>query len=268
MTRRMVVCDLDGTLLTSAGRLSPRSRAVLRAVRRAGWPLLLCTARPVRDTRAVAVAIDAMMVAVCGNGSITYDFGRHRIVDEQPIPAAGLAATLRALRTAHPRVRFGAERGLDLLLEHDFELAATRCRGAQRVTRLDRVVDGRGFGKVIAQLDGAAPEYWPAIAAVLPASLTATVSTTAFCEIGRAGVTKAAAVRRIAGRSGVAAADVVAFGDMPNDLPLLTWAGTAVAVANAHPSVLAAADIVTATNDDDGVALVLEHLLDEGTGPR
>jgi len=267
MTRRMVVCDLDGTLLTSAGRLSPRSRAALRAVRLAGWPLVLGTARPVRDTRAIAVAIDAMMVAVCGNGSITYDFGRHRIVDEQPIPAAGLAATLRALRAAHPGVRFGAERGLDLLLEHDFVLEAALSRTAQRVARLDQVVDERGFGKVIAQLDGAAPDYWPSIAAVLPESLTATVSTTAFCEIGRSGVTKAAAVRRIAVHAGVAAADVVAFGDMPNDLPVLAWAGTAVAVANAHPAVLHAADLVTASNDDDGVAQVLESLLGKGPQP-
>ena len=54
---------------------------------------------------------------------------------------------------------------------------------------------------------------------------------------------------------------MVAFGDMPNDLPMLAWAGRAVAVANAHPEVLAVADEVTASNDEDGVALVLERLV-------
>jgi hydroxymethylpyrimidine pyrophosphatase-like HAD family hydrolase len=54
---------------------------------------------------------------------------------------------------------------------------------------------------------------------------------------------------------------VVAFGDMPNDIPMLEWAGHAVAVANAHPDVLAVSREVTASNDDDGVALVLERLL-------
>ncbi|GIE99774.1 hydrolase [Paractinoplanes rishiriensis] len=260
----MIVCDLDGTLLNSAGRLSPRSRQALRAVRRAGWPVLFCTARPVRDTRAVVVAVDAAMVAVCGNGSITYDFGRHRIVDQRPIPYAGLSDALRALRTGHPALRLGAERGLDLLLEDDFALAAALCRTARRVPRLD---PDHGFGKVIAQLDGDARDYWPAVAAALPAGLECTVSGPEFCEIGLRGVTKAVAVHRIAERAGITAADVVAFGDMPNDLPLLAWAGTGIAVGNAHPDVLRAADLVTAANDDDGVALVLEHLLAKGVLP-
>ncbi len=63
----------------------------------------------------------------------------------------------------------------------------------------------------------------------------------------------------VAERAGVSAADVVAFGDMPNDLPMLGWAGHGVAMANAHPDVLAAADEVTAPHGEDGVALVLER---------
>jgi hydroxymethylpyrimidine pyrophosphatase-like HAD family hydrolase len=264
MTRRMIVCDLDGTLLNSAGQLSRRSRDALRAVRRAGWPVLIGTARPVRDTRAIAVTIDAAMVAVCGNGSITYDFGRHRIVDQQPIPGAGLAGSLSALRLAFPTVRLGAERGLDLLLEHDFTLEPRLCRTARRIARLETAVDRRGLGKVIAQLDGDARDYWAEVAGALPPRLDCTVSTSEFCEIGLRGVTKADAVRRLADRAGIRAADVVAFGDMPNDLPLMTWAGAGVAVGNAHPDVLGAADLVTAGNDEDGVARVLEHLLEKG----
>jgi hydroxymethylpyrimidine pyrophosphatase-like HAD family hydrolase len=59
---------------------------------------------------------------------------------------------------------------------------------------------------------------------------------------------------------GVAAREVVAFGDMPNDVPMLTWAGTSYAMANAHPDVLAAVTHTTGRNDDDGVAMVLERL--------
>src|SRR5262249_41819470 len=76
-------------------------------------------------------------------------------------------------------------------------------------------------------------------------------------EIAGAGVSKAVALAEFAASHGVAAGEVVAFGDMPNDLSMFTWVGHAVAVANAHPDVLAAADEVTASNDDDGVALVL-----------
>ena len=58
---------------------------------------------------------------------------------------------------------------------------------------------------------------------------------------------------------------MLAFGDMPNDLAMLRWAGRAVAVANAHPDVVAAADEVTASNDEAGVARVLERLLADGS---
>jgi hydroxymethylpyrimidine pyrophosphatase-like HAD family hydrolase len=79
-------------------------------------------------------------------------------------------------------------------------------------------------------------------------------------EIAAAGVSKASALARVCAERAIDRTDVVAFGDMPNDLPMLAWAGHAVAVANAHRDVLAAADEVTADNDDAGVARVLERL--------
>ena len=84
-------------------------------------------------------------------------------------------------------------------------------------------------------------------------------SATALLEISGPGVTKASTLALLCADLGIGAADVIAFGDMPNDLPMLTWAGRGVAVANAHPDVLAAADEVTTSNDDDGVAEVLSR---------
>jgi hydroxymethylpyrimidine pyrophosphatase-like HAD family hydrolase len=74
------------------------------------------------------------------------------------------------------------------------------------------------------------------------------------------GVTKASALAALAARRGIKPEDVVAFGDMPNDLPMLSWAGMSYAVSNAHPDVLAAVNHVTAANNDDGVAAVIENL--------
>jgi hydroxymethylpyrimidine pyrophosphatase-like HAD family hydrolase len=82
-----------------------------------------------------------------------------------------------------------------------------------------------------------------------------------FLEVSHPSVHKAAAVERLLVDSGIVAAEVVAFGDMPNDLELIRWAGLGVAVANAHAVLLAAADEVTASNDDDGVAIVIERVL-------
>jgi len=82
-------------------------------------------------------------------------------------------------------------------------------------------------------------------------------------EVSGPDVTKASALARLATTLGTGPEGTVAFGDMPNDLPMLAWAGHAVAVANAHAEVRAMADEVTASNDDDGVAVVVERLLAE-----
>ena len=89
----------------------------------------------------------------------------------------------------------------------------------------------------------------------------ATISGERLVELSAAGVTKAFALANLCAELGIGPAEVVAFGDMPNDVPMLEWAGRGIAVANAHPDALAAADEVTASNDEDGVALVLESLL-------
>ena len=81
-------------------------------------------------------------------------------------------------------------------------------------------------------------------------------------EISAMGVSKASGLARLCRRLHIDREDVIAFGDMPNDLPMLAWAGHAVAVANAHPQVIAAADEVTAANDESGVAQVLERLFE------
>jgi hydroxymethylpyrimidine pyrophosphatase-like HAD family hydrolase len=78
-------------------------------------------------------------------------------------------------------------------------------------------------------------------------------------EMSPPGVTKATGLAEVARRAGVGAADVVAFGDMPNDLEMLRWAGHGVAMGNAHPALLEVADEVTAANGEDGLALVLER---------
>jgi hydroxymethylpyrimidine pyrophosphatase-like HAD family hydrolase len=85
-------------------------------------------------------------------------------------------------------------------------------------------------------------------------------SSSALVEISAAGVTKAAGLAWFCEQEGIAPHEVIAFGDMPNDIPLLTWAGHSVAMGNAHPAVREVADEVGATNDEDGVARYLSDL--------
>jgi len=264
----MIVCDLDGTLLDSRGELSERTRAAVRRVRAAGHVFVIATARPVRDTRHVAAALNSTddagdagdaNSAICGNGSVVYDFAREEVVDHHPFAEADVATTLRALRERFPGVRLGAECHLELLLEDAFELAPALARDARRVPRLEEAIDWHRVGKIVVQLRGEARRYYESVGTLLP-GCEVTVSADVFCEVTRTGVTKAAALEAMADRLGFGRAGVITFGDMPNDLPMLTWSGTAVAVANAHPAVLAAAHEMTASNDDDGVAVWLERL--------
>lgn len=90
---------------------------------------------------------------------------------------------------------------------------------------------------------------------------TVSVSGSWVVEVSPAGVNKAAALAALCRELGIGPADVIAFGDHLNDVPMLAWSGWAVAVANAHPDVVAIADEVTASNELDGVALVLEHFV-------
>ena len=78
-------------------------------------------------------------------------------------------------------------------------------------------------------------------------------------EVVPPGISKATGIDEVAGPLGIAAGDIVAFGDMPNDVPMLRWSGLGVAMGNAHPDAVAAADEVTAPNTDDGLARVLER---------
>jgi hypothetical protein len=99
-----------------------------------------------------------------------------------------------------------------------------------------------------------------AVREILGARLDVTFSTGhGLIELSAPGVTKGTGLAQLAAELGVLPADVVAFGDMPNDLPMLEWAGSGVAMANAHPDVLGVADEITAPNSEDGLAMVLER---------
>jgi Cof subfamily protein (haloacid dehalogenase superfamily) len=261
---RLLALDLDGTLLRRDGSISASTVCALRAARARGLTLLFVTARPPRRARLVSDASDLSGVAICGNGSILYDLKSNTVLQQERLRPEHASLLVESLRTAVPDVAFAVEVGLRYGCDANYSILAEHAN--DRVDPLMRRADAvelcrEGVTKLIVQqLDWPLPELLEMTRVFASSRATVTHSGSHFVEVTAPGVSKAWALQNYCSSRGIAAAEVIAFGDMPNDLPMLRWAGCGVAVANAHPEVLAAADLVTRSNDADGVALALERL--------
>jgi Cof subfamily protein (haloacid dehalogenase superfamily) len=259
---RLVATDLDGTIVRSDGTLSARTVAALSRVEQAGATLVIVTGRPPRWMTGLAEALAHQGLAICANGALLYDLHTERVVEEHLIPVAVMREAVDRLRGALPELGFAAEFADGIVYESRYDRA-----GWDRSLSIVRMVDrdellGRPCAKLLARHPSMdADELLKCALPLVEDIVTPTHSNgTRLLEISALGVSKATALATLCAERGVTAADVVAFGDMPNDLPMLAWAGRAYAVANAHPLVLAAVTRRTASNEDDGVAQILENL--------
>jgi hydroxymethylpyrimidine pyrophosphatase-like HAD family hydrolase len=259
---KLVACDLDGTLLGSDGTLSERTRRALTAVQAAGAMVVACTARPVRWVRPVAAQFGGASVAVCVNGAVTWDLDEDEALSEFAIEAGVVSEVVATLTALFPGGAWAVERTHTFAHEPGYR-PLWPVPPDTRVAAVSRLLTEPPV-KLMFRHEGLSPDEMlaPAQRALEGlVELSHSNSADGLLEISAAGIDKGSALARLCDSAGIDRAEVIAFGDMPNDLSLLAWAGTAVAVANAHPDVLAVAAEVTRSNDDDGVAVVLERLL-------
>jgi Cof subfamily protein (haloacid dehalogenase superfamily) len=262
---RLIATDLDGTLLRSDHEtVSERTQRALAAARGAGITIVLVSARGPIGVGAVADASGCDGLAICSNGALVLDLASRGVVRHRPLAADVAAQMVRALRARLPDVCFATETESVFARERGFEAwdweppAGTRhADGLELVAAPVTKLIARDATCSVAELAAAARE-------IAGEAATVAMAGEWVIEITTAGVNKAAALSELAAELGVSPAEVVAFGDYPNDLPMLTWAGYSIAPANAHTDVLAKVDEVTACNDDDGVALAIERLLGQG----
>ena len=258
---RLVASDLDGTLLRSDETVSERTRQAVAAARDAGITVVLVSGRPPRSLGPIAERIGVGGIAICANGAVVWDLDSGTMVDHSPLAADLAARLVGALRAAVPGALFAVE------LERGFGREAGWTGGPieapAEVLEADalELISGPVTKLLVRHPTLPFPEVAERARQVVGADAVVTWAGLRVVEISAAGVTKAFALERLCRSLGVAAEEVVAVGDMPNDLAMLAWAGTAVAVANAAQEVLDAADEVTAANVDDGVALLLERIL-------
>lgn len=261
-TPRLVATDLDGTLLRTDETASARTVAAIERTLQVGIPVVICTARPARWIRPLAPIVGGRGTAVCANGGVVLDIASETVLREFPIPCEAALEVVSRLRPLLPDAAWAVERANAFAHE-----PAYRSRWpVPDDTVVDEIEVLLASAPVKPMLRARAPtaDHLVALARATVGDLVeVTHSNTAdtLLEMSAAGVSKGSALAALCESLGIAASEVMAFGDMPNDLPMLRWAGRSVAVANAHPEVLAAADEVTSSCDEDGVARVLERLL-------
>ncbi len=259
---RLVATDLDGTIVGPSGEIGDRTVRALRGVEELGVPVVFVTGRPHRWLRVVAERTGRFGLAICANGGTVYDLHTEEVVAYHPFALEVGLEISRRLREALPEVAFAVET-LDGYAREETYRARWDSGLEHTLGRIDEIFTDATV-KLLVRHESMDADRLLAAAREIVGDLAEFThsSVGGLVEVSAAGVSKATTLAELCTQRGIAAADVLAFGDMPNDLAMLAWAGTAYAVAGAHPDVLAAVELRTADPADDGVAQVLERIFD------
>lgn len=257
---RLVATDLDGTIIRRDGSISDRTVAALAAVNDLGVPVVLVTGRPPRWVGEVADRLGHRGLAVCSNGALLYDLATERVLEHFPLSLEVGLEVARRLRVALPDIGFAVETLHGFAREAEYHPTWPDDDG--HVAPLDDIYHPENVVKLLARHRSIDADALLAKGREVVGDLVELThsSISGLLEISVAGVSKATTLASVCAEHGVEAADVVAFGDMPNDLPMLAWAGQPYAVEGAHPDVLAAVTLRAPSVEDDGVAQVIEQL--------
>ena len=260
---QLIATDLDGTLLRSDETVSGRTREALAAATAAGAAHIVVTGRAVPWTRHILDDLGYQGLAVCGQGAQVYDAGEHRLLTSLTLDRqiAGLAlAKIEA--EVGPLLLAASRDGLEgeVLVApgyrvQDSPLPYQPIRDAAELWSAP-------LNKVYIQHPRLSDDELAEVAQQAAGGLVGvTMAGEGIVELLPLGLTKATGLSLAARRLGVKAADTIAFGDMPNDIPMFAWAAHGVAMADAHGDLKAVADEVALSNEEDGIAVVLERLL-------
>jgi Cof subfamily protein (haloacid dehalogenase superfamily) len=260
---RLVATDLDGTLLDSSGLVSPRATKAIAAARAAGIHVLPATGRPPRSVWPIAATAPLGPIGVCSNGAAVVDLDTLTVTEVEPLSGSVSAEIVTVARALVPGILFA----LNDLETFRFEANFVEWNEAwdEEVCEVPDVMPyaRRGCVKLLVRHPGSdSVALMERLQHPLRALCQVTTSGLDWVEIMAHGVSKASALARICARLGIASSEVVFIGDNYNDLTALAWAGYPMAPANAVTAALDVAARVLPANTDDGVAVLLEELVD------
>jgi Cof subfamily protein (haloacid dehalogenase superfamily) len=267
---KLIVSDLDGTFLSPDGSVSDRNLAAVAAAERAGIPVVFATGRPIRLLGPVRGLRRTQATVIASNGAMLYDLGRDSVLSVSAIPSGVAAEAFADLREAVDDVAFGVDTGIragyePAYLSYNGTTFNIRDDPQRYVGDLAELVAGGEFVKLLVlQESGDADALTDAVRTVLGDRLAATHSSVdrPLVEVAAAGVSKASTLAALCERLGVAPDEVAAFGDMPNDLEMLSWVGRPYVMADAHPDLLAleGAEVI-GSNAESAVGAMIETLV-------
>lgn len=267
MLPTLIATDVDGTLLDHREEVSPRTREAVHAAVAAGTKFVLATGRPPRWIPPVVESLGLAPLAVCANGAVIYDAATDRIISAHTLAPDLLAELAEVATRVIPGVGLAVERvGRSAFDESVPQFASSP--GYEHAwhnpdnteVSLDEMLSVPAVKLLIRKAGASSAELAAALAPHVGRQGDLTYSTNnGLIEVVPLGISKATGISEITAPLAILPDDVVTFGDMPNDIPMLRWAGHGVAMGNGHPETVAAADEVTTPNHDDGVARVLER---------
>lgn len=273
----LLACDIDGTLLRSDGSASLRTRQALRLAEACGARMVIATGRRMASTTYIAhsLGIDSPCIAHCG--AVVYDPEDESILMARQIPrqvalrACRLAGSVGADVAVHESVHYG--RSIFVTTQRELEDAAEHwpymvpyyrlARDFERACRTDPVqlcimADTQAVRSLTLQLAGDMPDELSIV------DYGMVENGKHMIDVFAAGVDKALGLAFVADLYGIGQSETAAFGDSVNDIELIGYAGLGVAMGNAPSDILRIADMIAPSNDDDGVAVVVEQLATAG----
>ena len=262
---KLIGTDLDGTIVANYGFISERTKIAFTAANAAGIHIYFVTGRPIRWMTEIKENFN-FGLGICGNGAMLYDFLNEKILEEWLFSVEAQLETVKRLRKVIPPVTFAVEVNQQFAREKKYVPRWDIGADNVGVEQIEEVITAPAL-KILARCQNSefsSDEMLALASKELAgiATVTHSNSTDSLLEISADGVSKGATLAKMASRHGLTADDCVTFGDNPNDFSMLTWASRSWAMADGHPDLMQHAKYQTDAHQEDGVAKVIERLLE------
>jgi len=262
---KLIGTDLDGTIIAHYGFISERTKIAFSAAHKAGIHIYFVTGRPIRWMSELKDNFN-FGTGICGNGAMLYDFINQKVLEQWLFPVENQLETIKRLRKVIPSVTFALDVEEHFIREKYYKPKWDVDKDYTSVDRIEQVITKPALKMLVRCVNSGftSDQMLKLASKVLTgiATVTHSNSTDSLLEISADGVSKGATLSKIAARHGLTGEDSVTFGDNPNDFSMLSWASRSWAMEDGHPDLMKYAKFQTDAHQEDGVAKVIEQLLE------